>query len=355
MRSSSGIRSFRTSIRLHTPPTTPGLRSFTRCITRILSRPRHTITVESTGSGDDMIVAPVTSPVDSSSLLAEKNIWLPAGGWTEWFTGHHLAGPGVFARRYSEDEIPVFVKDGAIIPMQPKMKSTHASPVDPLILTIFPGDSGSCAVYEDEGNSLGYQEGRSATTRVAMHRASPAEYRITILPTEGSYPGMRSTRAYEFRFVNVAAPDSILCNDEVIGNSSQRSGEGWNYDGDLLTLNVRTRLFEVNKAVEVSVKGQELSKDFLMLADGFRQKISRLRRVAGLINQEAWPADWSPDLLIHAEQTGNRISLHPESLRTELLNLKSDLRALPGALDSLRVRQSVLSQVRAHLEDILVK
>ena len=304
--------------------------------------------------GDDMIVAPVTAPVDSLSLLAEKKIWLPAGGWTEWFTGHHFAGPGVFVRRYAEDEIPVFVRDGAIIPMQPKMRSTHEWPVDPLLLTVFPGDSGACDVYEDEGNSLGYREGQSATTHVAMNRTSPAECRIHIAPAAGNYPGMRQSRAYEIHLVNFTGVESVVCNGEKIERSDRQSGEGWKYDGDRLTLSVRTRAFDRDKPVEVRVKGRELPTESSEMVDGFSQKISRLHHAAQLINEAAWPIDWSPDILVHAEQTGNRISLHPENLQVELLSLNSDLRALPRALDSLRVRDPVLSKVRAHLRDTMI-
>jgi hypothetical protein len=103
----------------------------------------------------------------------------------------------------------------------------------------------------------------------------------------------------------------------------------------------------------VRITERKLTGEILEIADGFRNKIARLRRVAGLINANAWPNDWSPDVLVHAEQTGNRISLHPENLKTELLGLKSDLHALPAALDSLRVQEPVLLQVRAHLHDIL--
>ena len=303
--------------------------------------------------GNDMIVAPVAVPVDSSSLLAEKKVWLPVGQWTEWFTGHHLTGPGVFVRHYAEDEIPVFVRDGAIIPMQPKMRSTHELPIDPLILTIFPGDSGSCDVYEDEGNTLGYQEGRSATTHVEMKQTTLGDLTVQISPATGSYPGMRRARAYEIRFVNCTNPESVFCNDESIVRTNQESGKGWMYDGESMTLIVRTQSIEVNKLVDVRISKRKLAGEILEIADGFRNKIARLRRVAELINVTAWPNDWSPDVLVHAEQTGNRISLHPENLKTELLGLKSDLRALPVTLDSLRVQEPVLLQVRAHLHDIL--
>jgi len=303
--------------------------------------------------GNDMIVAPVAVPVDSLSLLAEKSVWLPSGGWTEWFTGRHLTGPGVFVRHYTEAEIPVFVRDGAIIPMQPKMKSTHEMPVDPLILTVFPGDSGSCEVYEDEGNSLGYKKNRSATTRVEMKRTPPGDLTVRILPEAGSYPGMKTSRAYELRFVNCTNPESVDCNGKQILRTNQESGEGWKYDGDLMTLIVRTRSLQVNKPVNVRVAKRKLANEIPEIADGLRKKIARLRLVAGMINDAAWPKDWSPDVLIHAEQTGNRISLHPENLQTELLSLQADLRSIPGALDSLMVQEPLLLRVRAHLRDIL--
>ncbi|MEK6570793.1 MAG: TIM-barrel domain-containing protein, partial [Bacteroidota bacterium] len=116
--------------------------------------------------GDQMIVSPVAAPIDSMSQLAQKKIWLPDGEWIEWLTGARLRGPAVIERKFALDEIPLYVKAGSILPMQRKMRNTHEKPVDPLILTIFPGDSGSARFYEDEGNSLGYQKQDYAWTSV---------------------------------------------------------------------------------------------------------------------------------------------------------------------------------------------
>jgi len=303
--------------------------------------------------GDDMVVAPVTGPVDSSSLLAENKVWLPAGNWTEWFTGHRLTGPGVFVRHFAEDEIPVYVRDGAIIPMQHKMKSTHASPVDPLILTVFPGDSGSCDVYEDEGNTLGYREGRSAITHAEMHRSRDGVLTMRISPVAGGYPGMMTERAYEVRVVNSSRPLSISCNGKAIVQTENAAGGGWRFDGERMTLIVRTPQVPVNKRAELSITSEDRDNNLSNIPDGFRGMIARLHRAASLINATAWPNDWSPDVLIHAEQTGNRLSLHPEDMRAELSGLVSDLRSLPGALDSLRIQEAVLRKVKAHLGDVL--
>ena len=209
-------------------------------------------------------------------------------------------------------------------------------------------------MYEDEGNTLGYQEGRSATTHVEMTQTALGDVAVQISSAAGTYPGMRKVRAYELRFVNCTNPESIICNGESIIRTDQESSSGWRYDGESMTLIVRTRSLEVDKTVEVHITKRKLTGEILQIADGFRNTIARLRRVAGLINTTAWPGDWSPDVLVHAEQTGNRISLHPENLKTELLGLKSDLRALPIALDSLRVQEPVMQKVRAHLHDILV-
>ncbi|NOZ62133.1 MAG: alpha-glucosidase, partial [Calditrichaeota bacterium] len=105
--------------------------------------------------GDDLLVAPITEPLDSMSMLITKKIWLPPGEWIEWFTGNILQGGKVIERSFALDEIPVYAKAGAIIPMQPKMRYSNEKPVDPLILTIFPGEKGETQVYEDAGNTLG--------------------------------------------------------------------------------------------------------------------------------------------------------------------------------------------------------
>ena len=116
--------------------------------------------------GDDILVAPITAPADEKSLLARKSIWRPPGEWIEWFTGARLRGSAHVERSFALDEIPVYVKAGAIIPMQPKMNHTGEKPVDPLILNVFPGETGSTWVYEDAGNSLGYKRSEYSWTSV---------------------------------------------------------------------------------------------------------------------------------------------------------------------------------------------
>ena len=70
-----------------------------------------------------MIAAPVTAPADKVTGLASEQVWLPKGDWIEWPTGKHFTGPVTVERSFSIDQIPVYLRAGAIVPMQPPMLS----------------------------------------------------------------------------------------------------------------------------------------------------------------------------------------------------------------------------------------
>src|SRR5207237_8135110 len=113
--------------------------------------------------------APGTSPIDKSSGVTTKQVWLPAGQWIEWDTGRHFSGPVELTRRFSIRETPVYVRAGAIVPMAPKMRYTNEKPVDPLILTVFPLSSGQKSfytLYEDSGNGREHQSRQAAWTAI---------------------------------------------------------------------------------------------------------------------------------------------------------------------------------------------
>ena len=71
--------------------------------------------------GDQMLVAPVTAPADKVTGLATEKVWLPKGEWIEWPTGKHFTGPIAVDRSFSIDQTPVYLRAGAIVPMQPPM------------------------------------------------------------------------------------------------------------------------------------------------------------------------------------------------------------------------------------------
>ncbi len=295
--------------------------------------------------GSDMLVAPVATAVSEETRLATKSIWLPPGTWVEWFTGTRLQGPAKIERSFALNEIPVYVKAGAIVPMQPKMRFAGEKPVDPLILTIFPGDIGETRVYDDAGNTPGYKAGEFSWTTVRHARSEDGTQKIEIFPVEGSYPGMLAARGYQIRLPMTLPPDLVRANGANIPYAGDGAAPGWRYDGGTLTTVISLAKTRVNQRVEVLVKSPAALP---ALVDGVPGKLARLRTAMDILNG-SWPKGWSPDILIDAAQTGRRITLNPASAQAELQKLQRDFPAIIEAIGKMDVDCSALIRALGHL------
>ena len=179
--------------------------------------------------GTEMIADPVVSPVDPTSQLATENVWIPEGEWFEWPTGRQIAGPIQLARNFSVDQIPVYVRAGAIVPMEPPMRYTGEKPVDPLILNIFPlkdGQKSSYTVYDDARKSEAYQRGVCAWTEIDSQQAGD-DLSVEIKPVRGAYPGMLRERGYELRLPGNWPPASVTVNGQALKFTRQEGSPGW--------------------------------------------------------------------------------------------------------------------------------
>jgi hypothetical protein len=294
--------------------------------------------------GDSILAAPATQPVAEDSRLVKSSIWLPEGDWMEWDSGASFHGPVTLERRFSISQIPIYVKAGSIIPMQPAMSYTGEKPVDPLILTVFPLKNGQLStyrLYEDAGNTPGYRYGEFAWTSIrAALSADGTVFTLTVAPAQGHYNGMRTARAYELRLPGSWPPSSVSVNGEPVTYASkqntpgQLAGAGWRFEGDTLTTVITTRSFPVSGAVRITVKIKpELTRNRSML-DSFAGKVRRLRETYDILNA-AWPKGWSPDSLIDAMQTGDRIGYHPETAFAELSALSAKLAGLDKQIDAM--------------------
>ena len=193
--------------------------------------------------GSQMIVDPITEPVDSITQLAAESVWIPAGEWVEGATGKHFIGPARETRNFSIHQIPVYVRAGAIIPLQPNMQYTDQKPVDPLILKIFPladGQNSGYSLYADGSKSEDYKRGVCTWTKIDAKQIGD-RLTIEVSPIRGSYPGMVNERAYEVQLPGDWPPDRVTVNGNSLAFAGQQEGEpGWRYDGNALMTVITT-------------------------------------------------------------------------------------------------------------------
>jgi alpha-glucosidase (family GH31 glycosyl hydrolase) len=136
--------------------------------------------------GRDVLVAPVTDPGDPG----EVEVWFPPGTWVDWFTGERHRGPRVEKLSVPLERMPVFVRAGGIMPMQPEVPTTAVGTPPKLILTVFRG-SGRTTLYDDAGDGL---DRRHATTSIRQTRG-----KLVIGAMRGRYQGRPARRAWEIR------------------------------------------------------------------------------------------------------------------------------------------------------------
>jgi len=273
-------------------------------------------------------------------------LWLPPGDWVEWSSGARLSGPRVLERTFALDELPVFARAGAILPEQPKMERSDARPVDPLILDVFPGDSGRARIYEDAGDTEGYRDSAYTFTPV-LERRTGATIALTIAPVEGSFPGMLRERAYEVRLRGTWPPSRVTWQGADAPYRPDGSAPGWRYDGDRLTTIVSLPKADVSTRKELMVEQPAGADDALL--DGVPGRLLRLKR--GMTTLERlWPADWPSDAYVALTQTGRRITLHPDSAAVELRRFREQLPDVLRRLPEMTGDTAVIGRALRHLD-----
>jgi alpha-glucosidase len=300
--------------------------------------------------GDSMIVAPVTKPVDTATSLADETIWLPPGEWIEVPTGSHLTGPAKLERRFSLGEIPVYVRPGTILPMASKVSNTREISDKPMVVTVYPlndKQATSYDLYEDAGDSRSYQQGEYARTRLTA-ALQKSDLTVQIHPPTGHYPGMPERRAYRICLPGDWPPKALTINGRELSYSPDEKAIGWHYDGATLTTVISLPKESTSQLLTIRVHRDAETTDRRNDLDGFAGSIARLQQAYDSLNDN-YPLTWSSDELIHALQTGDRLSYHPETTEAEI-------EAFPGALSqALASIQRMAAEMPGDEHDQLAK
>jgi alpha-glucosidase len=131
----------------------------------------------------------------------------------------------------------------------------------------------------------------------------------------------------------------VSVNGEPLRFAERKRTIGWRFDGDTLTTIVTTPRVSLNSTLKISLRiGLDMASNRSLL-DGFAGKLARLRETYDLLNAN-WPVAWSPDELVSAMQTGDRIGYFPKTALDEIGGLQKKLSALPELIDAMHATKS---------------
>jgi alpha-D-xyloside xylohydrolase len=127
---------------------------------------------------------------------AEKSrtVYLPAGcDWYDYWTNEKLQGGQEIARKTALDMIPLYVREGAIIPIGPKVQFAQEKRWDNLEIKLYPGKDGFFTLYEDEFDNYNYEKG--AYTEIDFIYNDKLK-KLTLSNRRGQYKGMLFQRSF---------------------------------------------------------------------------------------------------------------------------------------------------------------
>ncbi len=130
--------------------------------------------------GESMLIAPVFSG-------DTRTVYLPAGNWTDWWTGEQHTGPVHLTYSAPLERLPIFVRGGSAIAMQPPMQYSGEMKSFPLELRLYPGSSESVTtLYDDDGTTLDYRKGISVEVDIRSRKVGSTTT-INVSKTRGTF------------------------------------------------------------------------------------------------------------------------------------------------------------------------
>lgn len=145
--------------------------------------------------GDQWMLGPALMACPVGYYKARnRSVYFPKQcGWYNLYTNEYTEGGQRLIVDAPYEQIPVFVRAGAIIPFGPKMQWSDEKAADLINLYVYAGQDGTFQLYEDEGTNYNYEKGQFSTIDI---RYDDATRTVTIGARKGRFPGMLKTRRF---------------------------------------------------------------------------------------------------------------------------------------------------------------
>lgn len=130
----------------------------------------------------------------------DREVYFPKGtNWFDFYTGQYIKGGQKLKVDAPYEHIPLYIREGAIIPVGPEIQYTGEKPANVIVLYVYGGQDGAFTLYEDEGTNYNYENGAYSNIPFSYN---DAEGVLTIGERKGEFEGMLKERAFVIVLVN---------------------------------------------------------------------------------------------------------------------------------------------------------
>ena len=205
--------------------------------------------------GSQFLISPITKPKNELIKRSIEKLYLPEGVWYDFKTGKKFMGNKRYVTFYKDEDFPIFVRAGAIVPlsMLSANKNDLSNPTT-LELNIFPGKSNTYDLYEDDGISNNYLNKDYHITSIDYNYMAN-NYTLIIRKIEGNSDIIPPKRNYIVKFRNTKKPTNItiFINAEAYNN----------YDVYIDETDFLLRIYDVDttKQLTINCGGKDIEID----------------------------------------------------------------------------------------------
>ena len=178
--------------------------------------------------GEELFIAPIITPKDVVMNRVVHKFYLPDGMWYDFVTGKKFPGGKVYTNFFRDEDYPVFVKSGSIIPLAHPKTINDMTPPEDMEINIFPGQSNSYTLFEDDGESDLYRKDYYLLTQID-YTYVPSNYSVVIRATEGKSGIIPEKRNYKIVFRNTKRTEEVTAHSNMTSVSLKTYVDGPNF------------------------------------------------------------------------------------------------------------------------------
>jgi alpha-D-xyloside xylohydrolase len=168
--------------------------------------------------GSAIMVAPVYKYKARS-----REVYFPSSsGWYDFYTGIYIKGGQRQNMDAPYERIPLYIKEGTILPVGPEIQYTTEKQADPLTVFVYSGKDCGFTLYEDEGSNYNYEKGMYSNIRFDYNESKKE---LIINERKGVFSGMLKSRTFNIVFIDKNKPvpfDANVKPDKVISYNGDK-------------------------------------------------------------------------------------------------------------------------------------
>lgn len=144
-------------------------------------------------AGENLLVAPMFTGQTTRQVI------LPKGKWYDFYTGKYVGDGEVITVTPGLDNIPVYVKDGGIVPLMPaRLHAPKAGEKVPIEIRYYGGEPGAYRLYDDDGETFDYEKGQYSFREIKVVKGKDGKLQGSISPLEKGKPSTIEKVSFTF-------------------------------------------------------------------------------------------------------------------------------------------------------------